>query len=449
MTSVAAGDPSSVTAPIPILENRPGWRESFTALGARNYRLYATSQLLDNTGGWMARIAVDWLVLELTGNIALVGLVITLQFAPGLLLGPWAGVLSDRYPRRRVLMITQSTWAICNATLAALTLLGLVEVWYVFIVAAVIGVAAAFDGPSRSAFVSEMVGTYRLRNAIGLNAMIFHLGGLIGPALSGILIGTTGSSGWSIAINAVTNLIALLALALMRVRELVPVFRQPRMRGQFREALRYAHRKPTIFWPIVLLAFVATFGMNLPVLFTASANETYGTGPEGYGLYSSLAAVGAVVGAIIASRRRSLRLRSIVFATIGYGLITALAGLTVWYPLFLGLLVGIGISRLLFALSAEAMTQLSTNPGIRGRIMAIYLTVAVGGQAAGGVIIGWVAETFGSTVAFLVAGGVPTIAAIVVGTVVGHRHQMRIKVDLRTPRTMVRIVRRGQIIREG
>ena len=190
----------------------------------------------------------------------------------------------------------------------------------------------------------------------------------------------------------------------MRVRELVPVFRQPRMGGQFREALRYAHRKPTIFWPIVLLAFVATFGMNLPVLFTASANETYGTGPEGYGLYSSLAAVGAVVGAIIASRRRSLRLRSIVFATIVYGVITALAGLTVWYPLFLGLLVGIGISRLLFALSAEAMTQLSTNPGIRGRIMAIYLTVAVGGQAAGGVIIGWVAETFGSTVAFLVAG---------------------------------------------
>lgn len=418
------------------------------ALGARNYRLYATSQLLDNTGGWMARIAVDWLVLQLTGNVALVGLVITLQFAPGLILGPWAGVLSDRYPRRRVLMITQATWAVSNTALAILTLTGLVHVWQVFVVATVIGVAAAFDGPSRSAFVSEMVGTYRLRNAIGLNAMIFHMGGLIGPALSGILIGATGTSGWSIAINAVTNVVSLVSLSLMRVRELVPVMRQPRMRGQFREALRYAHRKPTIFWPIVLLAFVATFGMNLPVLFTAAANETYGTGPEGYGLYSSLAAVGAVVGAIIASRRRRLRLRSIVFATVVYGAITALAGLTVWYPLFLGLLVGIGISRLLFALSAEAMTQLSTNPGIRGRIMAIYLTVAVGGQAAGGVIVGWIAESFGSTVAFYVAGGVPAIAAIIVGTIVGHRHQMRIMVNVRTPRAMVKIVRRGQVIRE-
>ena len=449
MSSVAAGDPSSVTAPIPVLESRPGWRDSFAALGARNYRFYAVSQLLDNTGGWMARIAVDWLVLELTGNVALVGLVITLQFAPSLLLGPWAGVISDRYPRRRILLITQATWAVSNATLAVLTLTGVVHVWHVFVVASVIGVASAFDGPSRSAFVSEMVGTYRLRNAIGLNAMIFHLGGLIGPALSGILIGVTGTSGWSIAINAVTNCISIVSLSLMRKRELLMAPRQPRQTGQFRAALAYAHRKPTIFWPIVLLAFVATFGMNLPVLFTAAANETYNTGPEGYGLYSSLAAVGAVVGAIVASRRRTLRLRSIVIATVVYGVITAAAGLTVWYPLFLGLLVGIGISRLLFALSAESMTQLSTNPGIRGRVMSIYLTVAVGGQAAGGLIIGWVAESFGSTVAFAVAGGVPAIAAIVVGIVVGHRHQMRITVNLRTPRRMVRIVPRGQVITES
>ena len=449
MTSVAAGDPSSVTQPIPVLVNRPGWRESFAALGARNYRFYATSQLLDNTGGWMSRIAVDWLVLELTGNVALVGLVITLQFAPGLLLGPWAGVLSDRYSRRRVLIITQSIWAVCNATLATLTLLGVVQVWHVFAVATIVGVSAAFDGPSRSAFISEMVGTYRLRNAIGLNAMIFHMGGLIGPAISGILIGATGTSGWSIAVNAVTNVISIVSLLSMRARELLPVFRQPRSRGQFKEALVYAHRKPTIFWPIVLLAFVATFGMNLPVLFTSAANETYGTGPEGYGLYSSLAAVGAVVGAIIASRRRTLRLRSIVFSTVIYGAVTALAGLTVWYPLFLGLLAGIGITRLLFALSAESMTQLSTNPGIRGRIMSIYLTVAVGGQAAGGLIVGWVAESFGSTVAFAVAGGVPAIAAIVVGIIVGHRHQMRITVNLRSPRRMVRIVPRGQVITES
>ena len=447
MTSVSGIDAENLTAPIPVINGRPRWRDTAIALRSYNYRAYVIGQLFANTGGWMARIAIDWLVLELTGNVALVGIVVALQFAPTIVLGAWAGVLSDRANRHRVLMATQSVGLVSNAVLALLVLLGAVEVWHVFLVATTTGIAMAIDGPSRSAFVSEMVGTARLRNAISVNAMIFHLGGLVGPAISGVLIVAVGS-GWSIAINAATASVALTTLLVMRTHELHRAPRQARGGGQIREALAYAMRKPTILWPIVLLGFVAVFGMNLPVLFTAAATS-FGTGAAGYGLYSSLAAVGALVGAVLSAQRRSLRLRAIVIATIGYGLVTALAGVALWYPLFLGALVGIGITRLLFATGAESMTQLSTNPGIRGRIMSFYFMVVVGGQALGGVIMGFIAEHFGAHVAFMVAGGVPALAGVVIAVVLARRHQLRIRVNIRTPRRLVRIVPRGQSILES
>ncbi len=425
-----AEQPYPVTEPIPVSGHRPSFRESFAALGVFNYRLYLGALMLGSTGGWMARVAIDWLVLELTGDVALVGVAVALQFAPTLLIGPWAGVLSDRLPRRYVVLATQAVATIANGALALLVLGGHVVVWQVMLIAAVGGVAGAVEGPSRSAFVSEMVGTARLRGAISLNATTFHLGGLVGPAISGVLIATLGS-GWSIAVNAATTGIAVLAISLMRGHELVPTPKQPRSRGQIREAVRYTWRKPTIRWTLVMLFFVSTFGMNLPVLLAAAASETYGTGATGYGLYNSLCAVGALIGAVLSSRRRSLRLRELVGFALVYGLVTMLAGWDGWYPLFLSALVGVGVSRLLFAMSAEALTQLSTNPAIRGRVVSFYIMVLMGGQAAGGVIMGAVAGTFGGSVAFLVAGGVPFAAALVVGAVLAHRHQLRIRVDLR------------------
>lgn len=412
-----------MTEPIPVLEQRPRWRDTVSALRAHNYRLYLLGQVFANTGGWMARIAIDWLVLELTGNVALVGLAVTLQFAPTLLLGPWSGVISDRFRRHTILICTQSVGTVANGVLAALVLTGVVQAWQVFVIAAVTGTSMAIDGPSRSAFVAEMVGTHRLRNAISMNATIFHLGGLLGPAISGVLIVVVGS-GWSIAINATTSLVAVTALVLMRRHELLAVARTPSAPGQIREALRYLVSKPTILFPLIVLASVAIFGMNLPVLFTAAANEGYHTGAAGYGLYSSLAAVGAFAGAILSTRRRALRLRAIVIAAIGYGVVTVFAGLAPWYPLFLGALVGIGVTRIAFATGAESLTQLSTNLAIRGRIMSFYLMTVVGGQALGGVIMGAIAETFGPTIAFVVAGGVPALTALTVAIVLARRGRL-------------------------
>ena len=441
MTNLSGVEPESVTQPIPVITQAPRWRDTFIALRAYNYRLYVIGQLFANVGGWMQRVAIDWLVLELTGNVALVGLTVTLQFAPTLLIGPWAGVISDRYKRHRTLIMTQSVGTVFNGILAVLVLMGVAQAWMVFVVATITGCSMAIDAPSRSAFVTEMVGSHRLRNAITLNASIFHLGGLLGPAISGVLITLVGS-GWSIAINAGTSAIAVLALSLMRTHELTRSRPVVAAKGQIREALQYVKRKPTIFWPIVLMFFVATFGMNLPVLFTASANSTYHTGAAGYGLYSSLAAAGALTGALLSTRRRSLRLRAIVIAVIVYGVVTAVAGVAPLYLIFLGALLGIGISRLAFATASESLTQLSTNLGIRGRVMSFYIMVNVGGQAAGGLIIGWIAQNLGAQAAFLVAGGVPAVAGLVVAVILGRRHQLTLQVNLRRPRQLVRIVKR-------
>ncbi len=412
-------DFAPATEPIPTVLERPRWRDTFASLSIRNYRLYVLSQIVSTTATWMQRIAVDWLVLELTGDVALVGIAVALQFGPILLFGAYGGVIADRSSKRVVLIVTQAVSLVTCSALAASVLLGVVAVWQVFVVAVVLGTASAIEGPARAAFVSEMVGTSRLRNAIGVNATIFHLGGLVGPALSGLLIVLVGS-GWSILVNAASAAVVIVALIAMRAAELRPSPRQPRTSGQIRAAVRYAAAKPSILWTLITLGFVSTFGMTLPVLLTAMADEVYRTGATGYGLYSSLAAAGAFVGALLSTRRTVIRLRTIVVGAIVYGLVTAVAGVTSEVAVFAVALVGIGMSRLLFATAAESMTQLSSNLGIRGRVMALYITVLLGGQAAGGVLMGWTAETWGARTAFTVSGLVPAIAATVIAVVLAR-----------------------------
>lgn len=439
--SLGGSDPA-LTAPIPIQPGRTSGRDVLAVLRVRNFRLSVTSIFFSSIAMWMSRVAVDWLMLELTGNLALVGLAVTLQFGPTLLLGAFAGVIADRFRRRTIVMITQAVAFAGSATLGLLAILGAAEVWHVYLIAAVSGIAGALEGPARSALLGQIVDPPRMRTAVSLNAGIFHIGGLVGPAVSGVLIGIVGS-GWSIAGSALATVVSILAFALFRSRELSPIVRPAEGAGGVRVALRYILRKPTILWPMVLLAFVATFGMTLPVLFTAAASETgFDTGSEGYGLYTSLAAVGAVLGAVLSTRRKSVRLRSIALLTGAYGLAIVLGGLVPLYGVFLAGIVALGISRILFATGAESMVQLSTNPSIRGRVMAIYLVILLGGQAAGGLLVGTIAQELGMTAAFAVAGGVPLLAAIVVASILARRHQLTIKVTLRDFRRVVRIVKR-------
>lgn len=392
----------------------------------------------------MQRIATDWLVLEITGNIAAVGLTIFLQWGPLLLLGPYGAVVADRFSKRKLLMGVYAVFGTMSALLATLALTGVVELWHVYAIAVVIGLAFVVESPARIVLVSEMVEPRLLQNAISLNASVFHFGGFIGPAVAGVIIAVAGS-GWAIGVNAIAACVVVITLATLRSDELRIIPVQARQSGQIRQALRYARSKPTIFWPMLMLTFVSVFGMSLPVILTGMANEVYETGSTGYGLYTSLVAVGALSGALLSTRLRTLRLRTIIAAALVYGILQALAGLVPWYGVFLALLVGIGLARLVYAIMADSLVQLSCNPGIRGRVMSFYIIILVGGQALGGPLIGGLAEILGPQTALVVSGAVPALAAIVIGALIARSGSLRLQVRLKRGESIVSIVARSNI----
>lgn len=416
--------------PIAVAMQRPAWRDTFSALRMHNYRLYVVAQFISNTAGWMQRIATDWLVLELTGSVALVGLTIALQFLPTLVFGAWGGVIADRFPKRAVLLFSQSLVGVFSLVLALLAISGAATLLTVYALVLAIGIVQVIDGPARSVFVNEMVGPRHLRNAISVNASIFHLGALLGPALSGALIVLVGS-GWAIATNVGAAAIGVVLLLAMRQSELLVGPRAPSAKGQIREAARYIMGKPTLFWTMVIVGVVAIFGMPMPTLLAGMADQVYNTGATGYGLYNSLAAVGALTGALASTRRSSLRLRTIVLGALLYGVLLALTGASPFYGLFLVLLISVGLSRLLLMTAAETMVQFSSNLAIRGRVMAFWVMVIVGGQAIGGPLMGWVAETIGPKNALVVAGAVPAIAAVAIALVLAQSGRLKVAV---TPR---------------
>lgn len=416
--------------PIAVAMQRPAWRDTFSALRLHNYRLYVVAQLISNTAGWMQRIAVDWLVLELTGSVALVGLTIALQFLPTLVLGAHAGVIADRFSKRAVMLVCQAVGGLLNLVLAILAITGHAQLLTVYALVLAVGIAQVFDGPARSVFITEMVGARHLRNAISVNASIFHLGALVGPALSGLLIVAVGS-GWAIGLNVVAAAIGIVLLLAIRSADLHPAPRAPNTKGQVREAVRYIMGKPSLFWTLVIVGVVAIFGMPMPALLAGVADSVYGTGATGYGLYNSLAAVGALTGALASARRSSLRLRTIIFSALLYGLAMTLLGLAPFYPVFLALLVGVGLSRLMLMTAGETMMQFSSNLAIRGRVMAFWAMVIVGGQAIGGPLMGFIAEQIGPKNALVVAGAVPAVAAVAVALLLARSGRLKMRV---TPR---------------
>ncbi|MCA0216012.1 MAG: MFS transporter [Actinobacteria bacterium] len=418
------------TMPIAVAMQRPAWRDTFSALRLHNYRLYVVAQLISNTAGWMQRIAVDWLVLELTGSVALVGLTIALQFLPTLVLGAHAGVIADRFSKRAVMLVCQAVGGLLNLVLAILAITGHAQLLTVYALVLAVGIAQVFDGPARSVFITEMVGARHLRNAISVNASIFHLGALVGPALSGLLIVAVGS-GWAIGVNVVAAAIGIVLLLAIRSADLHPAPRAPNTKGQVREAVRYIMGKPSLFWTLVIVGVVAIFGMPMPALLAGVADSVYGTGATGYGLYNSLAAVGALTGALASARRSSLRLRTIIFSALLYGLAMTLLGLAPFYPVFLALLVGVGLTRLMLMTAGETMMQFSSNLAIRGRVMAFWAMVIVGGQAIGGPLMGFIAEQIGPKNALVVAGAVPAVAAVAIALLLARSGRLKMRV---TPR---------------
>ncbi len=403
---------------------------TLAALGVRNFRLYVASQVLTNTGGWAARVAQDWLVLSLTGSAALVGLTVTLQFLPMLLLGLVGGVIADRYPRRRVLMVTQSVFGLSTLAIAVLALTGHVQAWHVLVAAFVSGLATVFDNPARQAFVHEIAGPQHLRQAISVNSAVFQLGGLVGPAVAGGLISAVGE-GWTFLLNGLACFAAVLLLVLMRASELTPAPVVARARGQLREGLAYVRRSPRILWSVVLVGFVAVTGVNMATVLAAYTDQVFRTDAGGYALLTSMLAVGALTGALLSTRRRGSRITHLVLLAGGIGGLQLLAALAPSLPLFIAVLIAMGVVTLLYLTGSNTLVQTTVAPHVRGRVMALYVLVLLGAQAVSGTLIGWICEHVGARAGMVACGVGPLLGALVVGLALARRSELGMRGTVR------------------
>lgn len=368
----------------------------FRSLRTFNYRVWATGAFVSNVGTWVQRTAQDWLVFtELTHhNASAMGLVMALQFGPQLLFLPWTGFTADHFNQRKLLVTTQATMGALALMLGVLTVSGLVRLWQVYIFAFMFGSAAAFDAPVRQTFVAELVGDDDLHNAVALNSTSFNVGRMIGPAVSGLIIASIGT-GWAFLINGASFIAVLTSLALLRVAELHPNARARHARGNFIEGLRYVWGRGDLKAILVMLFLIGTFGLNFPIFISTMAVTVFHANARGYGLLSSIMAIGTVGGALLTAGQVRPRFRMLPFGAAVFGVGCALAAIAPTYWTFGGALVIIGIATLIFISTTNSLVQLSTNPAMRGRMMALRVGITLGGTPVGAPIIGWVANDFG------------------------------------------------------
>ncbi|MFB4318937.1 MFS transporter [Actinomadura sp. 21ATH] len=398
----------------------------FRSLRNRNYRLFVSGQVVSNTGTWMQRVAQDWLVLELTrGSGVALGITTGLQFLPLLLFGLWGGVIADRYPKRRVLMITQVSMGLLALVLGLLAITGTAQVWHVYVLAFGLGMATVVDNPTRQSFVVEMVGQRDLPNAIALNSATFNGARLLGPAVAGLLIAALGT-GPVFLLNAASFGAVLLGLYAMRESDLRASEPVKRAKGQLREGLRYVRGRRDLMLVLVLVGFVATFGMNFQITTALVAREVFHSDASSFGLASSMLALGALSGALLAARRATRpRLRVLVGAAALFAVLEIATGLMPFYWTFLVLLVPTGIMMMTFTTAANATMQLSVAPEMRGRVMGLYMFVFLGTNPFGAPMVGWMAERFGPRMSIVLGGMIALAAALAVGALAAPRGTLR------------------------
>jgi MFS family permease len=397
----------------------------FQSLRLRNYRLFFSGQIVSNIGTWMQRIAQDWLVFALSGNDPLaLGIALALQFTPTLLLSLWAGVLADRVDKRKLLIGIQIGVATQALVLGLLDVTGLVTLWQVYLLCFALGTLSAIEVPTRQAFTAEMVGRDQVASAVALNSSIFNLARIAGPAIAGFTITWVGT-GWLFLANAASTVAVLAGLALMDPDQL---FRSStgvgRAKGQLREGLRYVRGRCDLITLMVLVFFVSTFGITFFTSLAIVAGNVFGTEADGYGLLSTLLAVGTFTGALMSARRGSRGRPRVRLLLVSAFMLGALEFVTAFMPTFLtfGLaLIPLGFATITFLNTANALVQTAVSPQMRGRVMGLYVLVLIGGNPIGGPMTGWLAATFGGRAPFYIGGAASVLAAAICAIVLIRR----------------------------
>lgn len=386
-------------------------RTTFASLRFYNYRLWFFGAMFSNIGTWMQRVAQDWLVLTvLTHNSGVaVGLVTGLQFLPALLLSPWAGLLADRVNQRKMLVATQASMGLLALGLGLLVVFGHVELWHVYVFAGLLGCASALDAPVRQTFVAVLVPPASLPNAVGLNSASFNTARLIGPGVAGLMIAWVGT-GWVFLTNGLTFAATIVALLAMRSGELSAPARAKRTAGQIREAIAYVRGRADIVVIMVVAGVVSTFGLNFQLTTALMARTVFNKGPGEYGVLGSVIAIGSLSGALLAARRKNPGVLLVIAAAFGFALATAVMTLMPSYLLYAIACVPVGLAALTMMTAANATIQITTEPAMRGRVMALYMMVFMGATPIGSPIVGWIGETFGARWSI----GIGSIASLLV-----------------------------------
>jgi len=368
----------------------------------------------------MQRVAQDWLVLDLThGSGTAVGIATGLQFLPLLLFSLWGGMIADRYPKRNVLFATQASMGALAVVLGTLDVTGVVRPWHVYLLAFALGLATVVDNPTRQSFAIEMVGKADLSNAIALNSATFNLARITGPAIAGLVISLTGTPA-AFFLNAASYGAVLIGLKMMRPGDLRPAERVERAKGQLRAGLAYVRSRRDLLMTMVLIFFVATFGMNFGVTTALMSRVVFHTGAGKFGFASAVFAFGALMGALFAARRSKTGMRLLVLTALAFSLLEIATGYMPTYWLFLVLLVPTGMTIISLSTAANASIQHGTPAEMRGRVMGIYMLMFLGGAPLGAPLTGWLAQEFGTRLAMAAGGIVSMAATVVVGLVIAR-----------------------------
>jgi MFS family permease len=385
-------------------------RRTFSSLKVRNYRLFFVGQSISLSGTWIQRVAQAWLVLDLTGSGTAVGLVTALQFVPLLLLAPIGGVIADRVNKRRMLILTQTASALAAATLGALVLTGVVELWMVYALAFALGVAGSVDNPTRQTFVLEMVGREQLTNALSLNSTLINAARVIGPALAGALIISIGI-GWCFVLNAVSYLAVIVALRMMSVDDLDSAPIQARHPGQLREGFRYVRSTPAVLTPLLMMAVAGTFAYEYQVVLPLLARFTFGGDAQTFAMMTSAMGVGAVAGGLFTASRQSRPAMALAHTAGLFGAVQIMASLAPGLVACLISLVALGAVGVSFIALGNSTLQLTAAPEMRGRVMGLWAVAFLGTTPIGAPMLGWLGEHVGARWALGLGGLAVLLAA--------------------------------------
>lgn len=416
----------------------------FRSFSIFNYRVWFIGALVSNIGQWMQATALSWVVLtELTANdAAAMGVTMALQFAPPLLLVGVTGWVADRFDRRRLLVVTQSLLMVLGIIIGILLLIGVMTLWLMYAFALVLGIVAAFDNPARQAFVSDLVARENASNAVALNAASFNGARMIGPAVAGIVIVAVGT-GWVFLLNGATFLAMIVALALIRPHELVP---RARANGAARlaDGFRYVARRPDLIVTFSMVFLLGAFGMNFPIFASTMALE-FGRDADGYGLLSSILAVGSLLGALLAARRDRARIRVVIGGSLLFVVAAVVSAFMPFYWMYAITLMLTGFAVVTMLTTANGYVQTTTDPALRGRVLALYMAILMGGTPVGAPIVGWVAAELGPRAAILLGAAAGFVAFAIGATwliVSGRLHRrenarFRLTIDETRPLSVV------------